>query len=328
VFPDERESVAIGKRLSAVGPKYKFVSVHGQPARDLLAAGGELIDALGNNAWDVREGKSIPQRDVFSEAARCGLPSVEDGARYLIVSPSTVPLDLACDESGSWGDRAIFSHLCVPQAPSEGLLARAVLPRAFPLEGYLLVCPMRMDRLVPRHLQDIVTVALSFESSMPVELWLQPRYDRALQALSRTDLSWLHIDTHGTRTRIMLGPTREGQQMAGASELPTRVFTPLVIVVGCALLSGSDGIGAVLFRRGAEAVFGPCAVFHSLGVANSEDGEAAWYRTLFESLLRGADLGVSLLHARQSVTGSGILKHAYLIAGSSYVRFVAAGDEI
>jgi hypothetical protein len=327
VFPDEQETAAIGGLTRALSPDSQYLGVHGQQARDLLSSSQELIDALSHRTAEVRAGREILQRATFNDVVRACLPAAKAGERYLLVSPSTVPLDLAFDEIGNWGDRAIFSHLCFPQPPSDEVLARVLRPRTFPLEGYLLVCPMAMDRAVPRHLQDIVTVALSLESQMPVELWLQPRYDRALQALSRTDLSWLHIDTHGTQSQLMLGPSRADRRLAGAAELPPRVFTPLLLIVGCALLAGPDSVGSVLFRRGAETVFGPCAIFQSLGVANSEEGEAAWYRVFFESLLSGLDTGTSLLRARCSVQGTGILKYAYLLCGSSYVRFHRTGQD-
>jgi hypothetical protein len=321
VFPDKANSDSLRKRLQTLGVDNGHIDVSDQTATHLLNASQELVQALDHRAFDVRAGLGLEEREAFSRIARNCLPAAIEGGRYLVVSPATVPLDLAFDAGGNWGDRAIYSHLYSYDAPSAGLLTRALWPKELPLEGYLLLCPMAMDRAIPRHLQDIVTVALELESRMPVELWLQPRYDRATQALARTDLSWLHIDTHGTPTKIMLGSTREDQELAGAEDLPPRVFTPLFIIVGCALASGPESISSVLFQRGAEAVFGPCAIFQSLGVANSEEGEATWYRVLFDSLLTGFDIGMSLLRARRSVAGSGILKYAYLIVGSSFLRF-------
>jgi hypothetical protein len=322
VYAEESASTGVDQLVEALTPGARHVRINGNDAISLIRASKQLIDTLGARSSEVRKGGAIEQRETFSSVAGRFLSEVEQGQRYLVVSQSTIPLDLGFDATGDWGGRAVFSHVSSYQAPTEELYSRVIRPRAFPLEGYLLVCPMRMDRPVPRHLQDIVTVALALEDRMPVELWLQPRYEHALDAFRRTDLSWLHIDTHGARDhKMMLGPTRDNQRLVDAEALPSRIFTPLVVVCGCELMSGPESIGMTLFRRGVEAVFGPCAIFQSLGVANSEEGEAAWYRVLFESLLSGLDLGTSLLTARRSVSGDGILKYAYLIGGSSHVRF-------
>ena len=64
---------------------------------------------------------------------------------------------------------------------------------------------------------------------------------------------------------------------------------------------------------------GPGAVFQSLGVANTEDGEAAWYRSFFDSLLSGQDVGESL--ATRRATQGGLLKYVWAIVGSSLLSF-------
>lgn len=181
---------------------------------------------------------------------------------------------------------------------------------------------MAMDRALPRHLQDIIVVALGFERSMPVEVWLQPSLPRTIQGLKRDDVSWLHLDTHGSRdgTMVMLYPTREGSQMVGSDVLPEAIETPFVMLVGCALTASHESIGQALLLRGVKSVFGPCAIFQSLGIANSEEEQANWYRTFYSALLSGNDVGSSLLKAR-TITKGGLLKFGWLIMGSSLLHF-------
>ena len=169
------------------------------------------------------------------------------------------------------------------RALSIEVLKRFLFPIKQTIDTYLLVCPMAMDRPLARHLQDTVTVALSFEERMPVELWLQPSLDRAIQGLRRTDVTWLHIDTHGDRDGqlIMLGPSRGTRDLVDADAIPESVRFPLVMVVGCGLTAKYNSVGAALLARGAQSVFGPCTVFESLGIANSEEGQAKWYGTFF-----------------------------------------------
>jgi hypothetical protein len=321
VFVKKSHALDSVRRARRLGFDGDHRAIFGRQAIELLGASTALIAKLGSAAADVRLGARFPELAAFSRVARKCVDRPRRRGRYLLVSQHTVPLDLVSYGNEAWGARGIYSHLCSSVPPTHNRLRRALTPAVFPLQSYLLVCPMAMDRAVPRHHQDIVTVALSLESQLPVELWLQPSYERALDAFSRKDLSWLHVDTHGQGSSMMLGPSRSHGRFAGSADLPSKIDIPITIVVGCSLTSGPDSIGTMLFARGARAVLGPCAIFQSLGVANSEDGEAGWYRVLFESMIAGRDLGTSLQLARRSVPGPGILKYAYLIAGSSQVRF-------
>ena len=321
IFEQKKECDKISDLVQRVSPTIFHICIHGEAASILFNKGAALVHALAKKAKEVKQGRAIKERHDFSLLAIARLPPIKQKDRFLIISSSLVPLDLVFDKDGDWGNRAIFSHINTEAAPSIEILIRALFPQSFSLQGYLLACPMAMDRQVPRNLQDIITVATSLESFMPVEIWLQTKFSRALEAFSRTDLSWLHIDTHGTQSKIMLGPTRQGGRMATSEELPNRIFTPLLILVGCSLLSGPQSIGSTLFQKGATTVFGPCTSFLSLGVANSEEGEAAWYEVFFDSLIAGMDTGNALLAARNSVSGNGILKFAYLICGSSFLKF-------
>jgi hypothetical protein len=161
------------------------------------------------------------------------------------------------------------------------------------------------------------------ESSCPVEISLQPSYEHALAAFTRQDVSWLHVDTHGTPASIMLGPTRDSRQMAKPSELPRTVAVPFVILVGCQLTSGATSIGSALLRRGPVSIWGPCVTFASLGLAGSDDSQIAWYERFLSSLIDGHDVGRSLLLARQAVSDDSALKFTWLILGSSLLRFTA-----
>jgi hypothetical protein len=130
----------------------------------------------------------------------------------------------------------------------------------------------------------------------------------------------LHIDTHGTATTIMMGPTRGNRRQIGPDMLPARISTPLVIAVGCELTGSAHGIGAELVRRGVTATFGSFIRFFSLGVTGSEEAEADWYRRLLQALIRGDDLGHAVLAARRGVPGS-VLRYCWLTLGSSLLRF-------
>jgi hypothetical protein len=266
-----------------------------------------------------------PSLGDFNRVVTDLLPAPHDDDRTLVVSQWPVPLDLAQDNDGDWGERGIYSHLLVRETLGLDVVSRSVGDSTtVPLGTYLLVCPMAMDRFVPRYLQDIVRVATELEGQIPVEMWLQPTLGRALQAFGQPHVGVLHIDTHGTATTMMLGPTRDDSRGIGASDLPDHLAIPLVIVVGCELAGSADGIGATLIRRGVRAVFGTFVTFHSLGVAGSEEGEADWYRQLYQGLIRGDDLGRAVLNARRAV-GQGVLRYCWLTLGSSLLRFSPAG---
>jgi len=322
VFPDNEQTKAIDAHIQSSSQEWKHISITGTTADKLLSSGEQVRQALGESSRQIRFGQDISERLKFSECAIESLLGQVEG-RCLIVSPSLVPFDLVSDDSGFWGERYIFSHVLTgDKIPTPKVLKRVLFPVKQTIDTYLLLCPMAMDRPLARHLQDIVTVALSFEQQMPVELWLQPSLDRAMQGLKRTDVSWLHIDTHGDKNGqlIMLGPSRGNRDLVDGDAFPESVRVPLVMVVGCGLTAKYNSIGSVLFERGAQSVFGPCTVFQSLGIANSEDEQAKWYRTFFSALLDGEDIGVSLLNARRAIKG-GILKHAWLIIGSSLLSF-------
>jgi hypothetical protein len=285
--------------------------------------------AMGQWSSAIRSGYEVAERRELSAAVNRALHATLVERRILVVAPDVVPVDMVTDPDGrTWGEHCAISHIPTGTAPlSDVLLRRAVRARRRALGTYALVCPMAMDRNVARHLQDIVTVALSLESRMPVELWLQPSLHRALQSFRARHLSWLHIDTHGGSDgrSIMLGPSREGGAWLAADAIPARVGVPLVVACGCVLNAGSEAIGATLLRRGVRTVFGPCTTFESLGIANSEEGEAAWYRAFFMSLIDGHDVGTSLLRARQQTPG-GALEFGWVLLGSSLLGFGAAAS--
>jgi hypothetical protein len=316
LFPKRRPSAG---RLSL---DWQFTSISGSQARDLLRLGQELTACLSREVIVIDEGGDVSERQQFSEVARAMVPAPKSGDRYVVVAPTLLPLDLVFDSEGEWGDRGIFSHI-LADVPEEQLVERALSPVRAPLRAYLLLCPMAMDRYTSRHNQDIVVVATELESQLPVEIWLQPELERTRTALTRNDVSWLHIDTHGDASgrRWMIGPTRAGGGFLAADETPFGVSPPLIVLVGCALVGGPKSVGSVLYERGARSVFGPCAVFRSLGVAGSEAQEAEWYRTLFAALLAGKDIGHSVLEARLSVAPGRILKYAWMIVGSSLLSF-------
>jgi hypothetical protein len=206
------------------------------------------------------------------------------------------------------------------------MLEKALRPHRVSLGTYLLLCPMAMDRALERHQQDIVIVATELESLLPVEILLQPPYERARDSFARDDVGWLHIDTHGTSTSIMLGPSRGSRKMVSAADLAEQVPVPLVMLVGCELTSGTESIGSALLERGPSSIWGPCVKFTSLGLAGSDDSQILWYDNFFRSLLVGHDIGKSLLLTRQRLTGGSALKFTWLLLGSSLLSFGAGPD--
>ncbi|MGF1504967.1 MAG: hypothetical protein ACFB51_07530 [Anaerolineae bacterium] len=299
-------------------PGWKHIPVRGDKALQLLRASQALQASLDG----VR--KISPEHADFSALSKSVVPHSIIGHRIVVVTPALVPLDIVQQDNDTyWGDHTIFSHVLTEPPVDTNLLHRCtVVPEARPLQTYLLACPMEIDRPIPRHLQDIVMTALRYEIDMPVELWLQPSLERIYDAFTRTDVSWLHIDTHGDNLglHIMLGPTRELRDMVAAGDLPKTIHPPLIMPVGCALTRRSDGIGMTLLHNGAQSVMGPSIVFESLSMSNSDDSEMLWYQTFFDALLGQHDVGESLLIARQK-TGESILKYMWVILGSSFTRF-------
>jgi hypothetical protein len=310
---------ALHRLWSEDPPGWELVVVQEAEAEHLLTASTELKQDLEGSA-----GRLVPTSlSRFSRLVVDVLPAPVDNDRTVVMSPWPVPLDLVQDGNGDWGARGIFSHVLVSEGSSLEVLRRSIsAPEPAPIGTYLLVCPMAMDRSTPRHLQDIVRVATELENSLPVELWLQPPLGRALQAFEQPEVGVLHIDTHGTATTIMMGPTRDNPRQIGPDMLPARISTPLVIAVGCDLTGSVDGIGAELVRRGATATFGSFIRFFSLGVTGSEEAEADWYRCLLQRLIHGHDLGHAVLAARRGVA-SGTLRYCWLTLGSSLLRFDA-----
>jgi len=301
-------------------PGWELVAVPKAEAEHVLTASRELKQDLERSP----ERRLVPESlGRFSKLASDVLPAPEDDDRTVVISPWPVPLDLVQDGNGDWGARGIFSHVLLPEGSSLEVLRRTIsAPVPAPIGTYLLVCPMAMDRPLPRHLQDIVRVATELENFLPVELWLQPSLGRALQAFEQPQVGMLHIDTHGSATTMMMGPTRDGAPRIGPDMLPAHISTPLVIAVGCELTGSAHGIGAELVRRGVTATFGSFIRFHSLGVTGSEEAEADWYRRLLQGLIHGDDLGHAVLAARRGVA-DGILRYCWLTLGSSLLRFDA-----
>jgi len=319
IFPERAQSDVVDELVAPFGDVWTHLPVSGDDANRLLFAGMSLLGSIQRAPSDV-------DRDSFSRAALDSIPNPANDDRFLIISPMTCPLDLVYDDTGDWGDRAIFSHLNSDKAPSPHMLHKALRPRRVSLGTYLLLCPMAMDRALARHLQDIMIVATGLESLLPVEILLQPLYEHARDSFARDDVGWLHVDTHGTSTKIMLGPSRGSGQMASAADLPEQVSVPFVMLVGCELTSGVESIGSVLLERGPSAIWGPCVKFMSLGLTGSDDSQILWYDSFFRSLLEGHDIGRSLLLARQRLTGGSVLKYTWLLLGSSLLSFGAGPD--
>ncbi len=319
IFPERAQSDVVGELVAPYGDIWTHLPVSGDDADRLLFAGMSLLGS-------IQRDPSVVDRDRFSRAVLNSVPIPAGDDRFLIISQMTCPLDLVRDDTGDWGDRAIFSHLNSAKAPSLHMLEKALRPRRVSLDTYLLLCPMAMDRALARHRQDIVIVATGLESLLPVEILLQPPYERARDSFARDDVGWLHVDTHGTPTQIMLGPSRGSRQMVSAADLPGHVPVPLVILVGCELTSGTESIGSALLERGPSSIWGPCVKFTSLGLAGSDDSQILWYNNFFRSLLDGHDVGKSLLLARQRLTGGSALKFTWLLLGSSLLSF-GAGPE-
>ena len=258
IFPERAQSDLVDELVAPFGDDWTHLAVSGDDARRLLGAGMSLLSS-------IQRDPSAVKRDSFSEAVLDTVPIPAGDDRFLVISPMTCPLDLVYDGTGDWGDRAIFSHLHSLDAPSPHLLEKVLRPRRVSLATYLLLCPMAMDRALARHLQDIMIVATELESLLPVEILLQPPYERARDAFARDGVSWLHVDTHGTPEMIMLGPSRGSRQMVAATDLPEHIPAPLVVLVGCQQTSGAESIGTAVLERGPSSIWGPCVKFVEFG---------------------------------------------------------------
>lgn len=313
VFPERSHCSAVEGIVARYGPRWSHLPVSGDAAQRLLVSGNELLESIERNP-------STPNRQSFSRAVLDAIPAANADDRYLVISPAVCPVDLVRDRRGNWGDRAIFSHYHTAK-PSARRVEMLLSTHRAPLRTYLVVCPMAMDRGLARNLQDIMVVASALESRCPVEISLQPRYERAVASFSRNDISWLHVDTHGVPGGIMLGPSRDSRRTAEAEDLPDTIPVPLVILVGCRLTSGTTSIGSTLLRRGPVSIWGPCVTFTSLGLAGSDDSQITWYEQFLSSLVDGHDIGRSLLRARQALSDGSPLKFTWLILGSSLLSF-------
>lgn len=319
IFPERSTGNAVEHLVASFGGGWSPLSVSGNEARNLLAAGRTLLAAIERDPRTA-------DRGPFSKAVLKALPDAGKDDRFFVISPTVCPLELVRDDGRNWGDRAIFSHFHTTTAPSALEVRNALRPHRARLGTYLLLCPMAMDRALARNLQDIIVVATRLESKCPVDIALQPRYEQALATFARTDVSWLHVDTHGTAESIMLGPSRDSRQMAKPADLPDRIPVPLVILVGCQLTTGATSIGSAILRRGPISIWGPCVTFTSLGLAGSDNSQILWYETFFGSLLAGHDIGKSLLRARQALSDGSVLKFTWLILGSSLLCFEKRPD--
>jgi len=314
VFAEPIQSEQLSTALMPFQDTWTHLPISGPSALEFLHAGTSLLRAI---ELDPRSA----DRSIFSAAALRLIPVPSPNDRFLVVSPTACPLDLVHDEIGNWGERAIVSHLHSNTTPTTTMLSKVLRPHRSPLETYLLVCPMAMDRTLARHQQDIIIVATGLESRCPVEISLQPPFERAIACFGRKDVSWLHVDTHGNAHSIMLGPSRDCGKMGQATDLPPDIPVPLVILVGCDLTYGATSIGSTVLERGATSVWGPCVTFASLALAGSDTAQTFWYEKFFQSLLDGRDVGESLLTARQTIQDASILKFAWLLLGSSLLSF-------
>ena len=222
IFPEHAQCDVVDEIVAPFANAWTHLPVSGNAARRLLDTGRSLLKS-------IERYPSTVDRVPFSRAVLKSVPIPGCDDRFLVISPKTCPLDLVHDDAGDWGDRAIFSHLHVAETPLAHMIEKALLPRDVSLGTYLLLCPMTMDRARPRHLQDIIIVATKLESMLPVEISLQPPYERVLDSFVRNDVSWIHVDTHGTSRSVMLGPSRGSRKMATATDLPEHIPVPLVI---------------------------------------------------------------------------------------------------
>ena len=319
IFPEHSQCDVIDGIVAPFANVWNHLPVSGDAARRMLTSGASLLKS-------IERYPSFIDRDPFSRNVLKSVPIPGDDDRFLVISPKTCPLDLVHDDAGDWGDRAIFSHLHVVETPLAHMIEKALRPREVSLGTYLLLCPMAMDRNRPRHLQDIIIVATKLESMLPVEISLQPPYEHVLDSFVRNDVSWIHVDTHGTSKSIMLGPSHGSRKMATATDLPERIVVPLVILVGCRLTAGAASIGSAILEHGPSTIWGPCVTFSSLALTGSDDSQILWYDSFFRALLAGLDVGRSLLLARQGLTSGSILKFTWLILGSSLLSFAARTD--
>ena len=319
IFPERAIGAAVERMVASFGSDWIPLTVCGNEARGVLGASRALLAAIERNP-------STADRGPFSKAVIKAIPDAGKDDRFFVISPTVCPLELVRDDGRNWGDRAIFSHFHTTAAPSARVVRNALRPHRVPLGTYVLLCPMAMDRALARNLQDIIVVATGLESKCSVDIALQPPYERALATFARDDVSWLHVDTHGTAESIMLGPSRDPRHMAKPTDLPDTIPVPLVILVGCQLTSGAASIGSGILRRGPISVWGPCVTFTSLGLAGSDDSQVLWYQTFFGSLLDGHDIGKSLLLARQALSDGSALKFTWLILGSSLLCFDKGQD--
>ena len=326
IQPDERISSQIEALMRTRYPDWRLVSLSGDDAVQLIEAAGALRYAMyGRSTAD-----GVEEYERFVALALRLLDPPRSGSRCVVLAPEAVPLDVVNDGLGHRGEQAIFAHMPLDQPLSEDLLMRILTPIARPLQTYLLVCPMAVDFMdLPRHQQDIVRMALALESSLPVELWIQPSLKRALQALTRADVCWLHIDTHGADDGrlLMLGATRDGGESVSIDAFPPTLPIPFLMLVGCSVVSGMHSAAATLFRRGVQAVLGPCVHFVSVGITGTPEKEAEWYAAFYNALCAGEDVGTSLLQARRTTPGT-LLKCLWLLVGNPFLRFAAGSDGV
>ena len=145
IFPGRPHCDAVEHIVAPFGGAWTHLAVSGDDARGLLRAGLDLLA-------DIERKPSTADRDPFSKAVLKAIPKASMDDRFLVISPTVCPLDLARDHIGNWGDRAMFSHLHTTVRPSTRLVEKALSVHRAPLRTYLLLCPMAMDRALARNL--------------------------------------------------------------------------------------------------------------------------------------------------------------------------------
>lgn len=316
IIPEQDICLDIKNLIIKNTSNWNIITLFNKEAKKLLILGKKLLKAIEQNSNHI-----LDFRQEFSEKVISYFKDFKNVERLQVISSEICPIDLVYDEFGNWGDRFIISHLPVNSCVNSKLILGLFNPIKKKLLSYVLHCPMAMDRNLPRHEQDIIIAATELESSCAVEIILQPSYKNALKNFNRDDISILHIDTHGTEEKIMLGASREGRKMAKISDFSIKTKIPLIILIGCELTGGTKSIGAGLLNIGIKSIIGPCIKFTSLALGKTDELQVIWYKTLLLNIINGLDIGKSQLIARQKLKTDSLFKYTWLLLGSSILYF-------
>ena len=286
---DDVQYAALLKR--AGGPQSQVIRLE----KSVLARAGKLLEEIDKGLIHETGPRSPPSLKAFSAEILAAIPNIFEASEIHVVSEQMLPIELVNDRRGFLGDMAPISHEYDVASYTPQVVVNA-------LNSYTIEAVIGMPPGMPRAKQDIVELALSLEQELPVDIRFNSGLRGLQSSLRRTDLSVLHIDTHGSDKGLSIQASRAGDMMQ-ASDLPASIHPRLVLLFGCEGVAQADSFGSELRARGAKAVISSFAKFTSFGITGDAVREKRVYEAFFGALKDGEDVAGALLRFRVAARG-------------------------